>query len=1058
MSKRGVVLLGALLCVLAIAGSAFAQEQSGSIQGTVKDASGAVLPGATVEARSPSVVGVNSTTTDDKGVYRFPALPPGRYEVTATLQGFSPTKIGDAIVTLGKNLTIDLTLGVGNVTETVQVKGEAPLIDVKQNSTFSTLQAETIDRIPKGRDFTSVLNQAPGAQAESKAGGTQIDGASGSENRFIVDGMDTTNVLNGTSGRTMLLDFLQEVQVKSSGYNAEFGGATGGVVSVLTKSGSNSIRGLIGTYYQTNKNSLWIGEKRKFNRFDPYNSNLTNLNYVTPDTPYTYFSPLGDIGGPLMKDKIWYYVGIGYTKYSYNEDVTFYGDPNRISRHFDWWSTTNYYNYNLTTQVTNNLRVKFSGSNQRDANRKTSPGFQPQGYVFPDGTVANTNYTTSTFDKNADGSVNQSAYDTRWNKSGGNSMNDVYSGNVDWVVSNTFFVNATGGFFKTNNTTPPEFRGNAITHTFSAANSDSVMTAAGFPTVPAQYQQVNGYTDQPLSSSGTIRNIFTRTFFNGNLTFFKNKGGQHTFKAGVRFERDANDMLIGNAQPRTYLYWGQKYTNQDTGVVSAGTYGYYVVNQIGTTGNVKSDNWAFWLQDSWNVNSKLTINYGVRAENEFIPSYKIAPDALNIKFGFSDKIAPRAGFAYDVKGDGKWKAYGSYGWYYTITPLRLAQGSFGGDHWVDYAWSLNTPDFTSIQCQEGTSGCPGTFLGAIDYRHSSNQVDPLFASYFSRPGMTGIDPNLKPVKTGEFTAGVDHELNPLMSLGVRYVHKWMFRTIEDVGIYVAGNEDYLIANPGEGLAVVMEPLYPTFVTPKTKRDYDSVELRLRRRLANNWSAELSYLWSRLYGNYSGLASSDEGGSGTGRTDPDISRYFDNTIQSYGADGKAVYGLLPTDRAHTIKVQGTYSFNKIGTEIGAFGILESGTPQTSYQRYSGYPVFIYGRNDLGRSPWYSQIDLVVTQPIKLGRNRRLLLQANVDNLFDQGTWTGLYNVYSGYGPAPYRDSITLTMPPAVLYNPSGYDPAAIAAAYTGTLRKNPLYLTPNIFQGRRQLRVSAKFSF
>ncbi|MEI6669366.1 MAG: carboxypeptidase regulatory-like domain-containing protein [Acidobacteriota bacterium] len=1057
MTKRGVVLFGALLCVLAIAGAAFAQEQTGSIQGVVKDSSGAVLPGATVEAKSPNSVGTSSTVTDDKGVYRFPALPPGVYEISATLQGFNPAKLAGISVTLGKSLTVELTLAVGAVSETVQVKAEAPLIDVKQNATFATIQADTIDRIPKGRDFQTILKTAPGAQDESKAGGIQVDGASGSENRFVIDGMDTTAMSNGLSGKTLLLDFIQEVQVKSSGYNAEFGGATGGVVSAITKSGSNSIRGQVGTYYQSNTNSFWIGEKRKFNRFDPYNTNLTNLNYVVPDTPWTYMSPLGDIGGPVFKDKLWYYAGVGYTKNSYNEDVTFYGDPNRVSRHFDWWSTAKYYNYNLTTQVTNNLRVKFSGQNQRDANRKTAPGFQPQGYVFPDGTAAASNYTTSTFDKNADGSVNQTAYDSRWTKQGGNSMSDIYSGNVDWVITNTFFVNASGGYYHTNSWSPAEFRGNDTRHVFNTSNSDSAMIANGFTTVPSQYQQVNGYSDV-ISSFGTVRNDYTRKFFNANLTFFQNLAGQHTFKAGARFEQFGNDVLNGNAKPVINLYWGTKYINPDTGVASAGTYGYYAVNQTGTIGKVQSNNWSLWFQDSWSVNNKLTVNAGIRAETENIPSYKVAADALNISFKLKDKIAPRLGFAYDVKGDGKWKAYGSYGWYYTITPLNLARGAFGGDHWIDYSWTLNTADFSSINCGEGTSGCPGTFLGSTDYRHSSNQVDPLFATYFNRPGMTGIDPNLKPVKTGEFTAGVDHELGPLMSVGVRYVHKWMFRTIEDIGIYVSGNEDYLIGNPGESLGAVMEPAYPAFVTPKAKRNYDSVELKLRRRLANNWSGEVSYLWSRLFGNYSGLTSSDEGGGGAGRTDaPNTTRYWDNTVQSFNAAGQAVYGNLPTDRPHAVKVQGTYDF-KTGTSVGAFFIVQSGIPQTTVVRFTGYPVFVYGRGDLGRSPVYSQMDLVASQEVRFGKSRRLVFQANIDNLFDQSTWYGLYNVSSGYGPQPYRDSITLSMPPGVLYQTGGYSVANIVSSYKGTLRTNPLYTTPNIFQGRRAVRLSIKFAF
>ena len=1069
MRSRSTALVGVLLCVLAFAGGAYAQEQTGAIQGTVKDASGSVLPGVTVEARSPAAVGVSNAVTDTQGIYRFPALPPGTYEVTATLQGFAPAKVGDAVVTLGKMLTIDLVLKIAGVSEQVTVTGESsPLIDVKQNAAFATIQRQTIERIPKGRDFQSILRQAPGAQDESKSGGIQVDGASGSENRFIIDGMDTTQLQNGTSGKTMLLDFVQEVQVKSSGYNAEFGGATGGVVNVLTKSGSNNFHGQAGTYFQ---NDSMYGKRRTFARFNPENSATRETGLVNPNTDWTYTSPLGDFGGPIMKDRLWFYAGVGYTKNNYTRDAIFKTDPSKTNRHFTWWDDAKYYNYNISTHVSNNLRVKFTGSNQRNANRRTAPPLQPDNAVdlvastiYPSG-VPSKGMTLSPFD-NIGGVINQTAFDKRWVSQGSNSTNDVFSGNVDWVIKPTFFVNVSAGSYRTNGTTPPEFRGDQIVHTFSGANSDSEMTSKGFPTVPAQFQQPSGYADNP-SSSGTVRNIFTRRFLNANATFFASMKGQHTFKTGMRFERFGNDVLNGNAKPRVTVFWGQSYTNPDTNVTSSGKYGYYTLNQTGTIGKVFSNNYSFWVQDSWDVTSRLTINAGVRTENEHVPSFKDQkqfPDALSITFGFKDKIAPRLGFAYDVKGDGKWKTYGSYGWFYDITKLELPRGSFGGDHWVDYTWTLDDPDFTKIQCGEGTTGCPGRFIGpgnGYDFRHSSNQTDPFFEEYFNRPGMTGIDPNMKPVKTGEFTGGVEHELNPLMSLGVRYVHKWMFRTIEDVGILYKGVEDYLISNPGEGLAVNMEPQFPNAVVPKPKRNYDGLEFRLNRRWSNNWTAQVSYLYSRLYGNYSGLASADE----NGRVSPNVNRYFDHTVMAYGAEGKVIYGLLPTDRPHTVKVYGAYDF-KWGTAVGANWFIESGTPQTTVFLFSGYPVHALGRGDLGRSPVLSQLDLNISQEFKLPGRTRVQFLLNIDNVLDQDTWTNLY-APRGYGPQKYvaktgaaGSGVVLKAPfPELLAGP--YDPEALVASFIaggGNLMLNPFYTLPNSFQGRREMRFQARITF
>jgi hypothetical protein len=299
---------------------------------------------------------------------------------------------------------------------------------------------------------------------------------------------------------------------------------------------------------------------------------------------------------------------------------------------------------------------------------------------------------------------------------------------------------------------------------------------------------------------------------------------------------------------------------------------------------------------------------------------------------------------------------------------------------------------------------------------------------------------------------------------VRYVHKWMFRTIEDTGIYVQGSEDYLIANPGEGLAVTMEPAYPAFPTPKPKRNYDGLELRLNKRFSNNWSGQLSYLYSRLYGNYSGLASADE----NGRVSPNVNRYYDNTVMSYGSDGKAVYGLLPTDRPHTFKASGAYEF-KWGTTVGANWFVESGIPQTTVVRITGYPVFVYGRGDLGRTPVLSQLDLNLMQEFKLPGHSRIMVGANIDNALDQDRYTAYYPA-SSYGPTPYISNtggygnVNLSfnpVPPAVIYQPGGYDVNKIVADYIaggGNLKANPFYKTPASFQGRRVIRLQAKITF
>jgi len=143
--------------LLALAMPALAQEQRGAIEGVVKDASGAVMPGVTVEAKNTSVGSVVSTVTDANGVFRFPALAAGTYEVTASLQGFNTAKNSAVPITLGQIKKVDFTLAVAGVTESVQVTGESPLVDVRQSARSTSIRGEQIDLLPKGRDFTTLV-------------------------------------------------------------------------------------------------------------------------------------------------------------------------------------------------------------------------------------------------------------------------------------------------------------------------------------------------------------------------------------------------------------------------------------------------------------------------------------------------------------------------------------------------------------------------------------------------------------------------------------------------------------------------------------------------------------------------------------------------------------------------------------------------------------------------------------------------------------------------------------------------------------------------------------
>ena len=227
--------------------------------------------------------------------------------MTANLSGFAPAKVSNIDLRLGQQLTINMTLNPSGVTETIQVVGESPLIAITQSARSTSIRDEEIEKMPKGRDFVSLVTQAPARTWRAKSGtdAIMIDGSSGGENRWIIDGAEATNIQSGAQGKQMVTDFVEEVQVKSSGYTAEYGGSTGGVINVLSKSGSNQWRGdalrvLLGRPLDS--------DPRPTLRLVPTNDRASE--YVTyPKDAYDRSEPGFNLGGPIVKDKVWFFAG-----------------------------------------------------------------------------------------------------------------------------------------------------------------------------------------------------------------------------------------------------------------------------------------------------------------------------------------------------------------------------------------------------------------------------------------------------------------------------------------------------------------------------------------------------------------------------------------------------------------------------------------------------------------------------------------------------------------------------------------------------------------------------
>jgi hypothetical protein len=986
-----------LLVLAVLAVPAFAQEQRGSIEGVVRDASGAVLPGATVDASS-NVGQPTSTVSDSLGVYRFPSLAPGNYKVTANLQGFVAREVVDVRVGLGQIKKVDFSLPLSGVTETVQVTAETPLVDVRQSSRQSNIRAEQVELLPKGRDFTSLVTQAPGANQESKLGGLSIDGASAGENRYIIDGIETTNLQNGTSGKNVIVDFIEEVQVKSSGYTAEFGGATGGVINAVTKSGTNDFHG---TALYNYEGSSLEGARRPTLRTSLSNSNAAE--YVDyPKDGRTRHEPGFALGGPIAKNRMWFF-GAYQPAITTNErsvNTSTAANPAAASANQSQDVKVQYITGNVTSQLSDSTRLRIAYNNSGSQTSGLLPslnGLDPAGTQY--GKVSDfPNYSVS--------------------------------GNLDWVASSKLLFGIRGGYYKSdqndsNVTEVPLYR-------WTTTNN------IGYLDVPASLQAATGFQSIPTGANTKVTfDQQTRMYFQADSTVYAKMGGDHQFKFGVQADNVGNKVNNGESRQRVSIFWNQALSG------SRGTYGYYSVrsNAVSprqgfiTEGDISTTNIGLFAQDAWTINSKLTVNVGVRTERERVPTYTTGSDIpeFGIEFGFGTKLAPRAGFAYDIKGDGNWKLFGSWGIFYDIFKLELPRGSFGGDKWLEYYYTMDTFNWnTLVDSANCPPACPGTLFRTTDFRH------PSF-------GSDAIDPDLKPMKQQEMTFGLDHQLNDAMSVGVHYVHKQVDRAIEDTGALDANsNEIYIIANPGEGLTEIAN-ITPRVNLPKPVRDYDSVEFALEKRMRNNWYIRPSYLWSRLYGNYSGLSQSDE----NGRTSPNVGRLWDYPLMMFQDGGTAALGPLATDRPHQFKTQFIYQFD-MGTSIGVNEYVASGLPvsrEIGIYPGNNLPVNYLGRGSDGRTPMFSQTDLYVQHTINMAGGRNLQVSFNVLNLFNQDTTVGRFSTYQ-------QGNNSVTPNETAFYSGT----QTLASLIPTQAVKDPRFLMDNAFQAPVQARFGIKFLF
>jgi hypothetical protein len=1024
MRLRHLVLF---LALAMLASPLAAQERFGGLTGTVTDTSKLAVPGATVTAVNNATGAVRTAVTGTDGTYRISELQPGRYTVSIELAGFQKATVTDAIVLLGKDFPVSAELKPGAVTEVVNVTGEIEKqIDLKDVTLSHNVTEEEFDRMPKARSFQGLALTAPGVNQGVIEGGFQVNGASGAENSFTVDGITTNSLLYGSSRQDTVFEYLQEVQVKTGGIDAQYGGALGGVISAVTKSGGNAFHGEAHYYYFGNGFGAGPVPRLVLSPLD----DTTVIHLQDTKQVNNNNEPGGSIGGPILKDRLFFFGSYSPRLVNRTNNYLFANgtDPGSIDL-----STTATQAFGKLTYSKNRLQANFGVLATPLSTTGTLPTLN--------GTVPDSQTSSkASFNSNAGRGFDQNQYNV--------------SGDVAIWLGKSSYLTVRGGFFSDN------YVDTGIPNTTSVT---WISPSFGIPGLPPSLQQPVGFQNTPqaqISLKDTTRTGLFQADYNESFS----AAGTHLIKGGFGVRHTTND--VDSSFPGGYvrINWGASFTSGVAGVgTGKGAYGYYEVNDRGTRGLVTANMPSLYIQDAWTIKNRLTLNLGIRTESETIPSFRPNIQETAFHFGYGDKLAPRLGAAYDVRGDGRMKVFGSWGRYFDWVKYELARGSFGGDVWNIYYRALDTTDVFNLSL----NNMPGRDLWnpSVPGAYRDRRV----------PNFNTVDPNLKPMYQDATNVGFEMQLNPTTVFGATYVHNKLTRTIEDVGsLDAGGNEIYFAANPGEGIATTMfaTGLTGPTPTPKPLRQYDALELTLNRRFSKNWFASANVTFSRLYGNYAGLANSDEittptngvgsataqqQGTSVARAGTSAGRAWDLDELEWDSRGNLnPEGRLATDRPVVAKLYGSYAF-PFGTQIGAFEYVGSGTPMTTYvNSLNQIPVIVFGRGDMGRTPTLSRTDLLVSHEFGAMRQQKIRIELNILNLFNQKTPTHLFNCLNkGCGVA--RADAAMDLSGTDLRK--GYDVnALLLATPAGKNAYDNRYGQPDLWQTGTAGQFSVKFLF
>ncbi|MGH8156808.1 MAG: carboxypeptidase regulatory-like domain-containing protein [Rhodanobacter sp.] len=1006
---------------------------------SAQSASGAIFGQAGSVANSSIVIenvdtGLTRTIpVDSAGRYRATSLPTGKYKVTLQREGTVVSTRDDVVVSIAGGTEVSFasaSAAESKELEGVTVSASAPPpIDVSSVDTRTVFSADQLSKLPMARDVSAVALLAPSVVTNSAYGVPSFGGSASSENAYYINGYAVTNPLTAIGFSTLPFDAIDEMQVLTGGYGAEFGRSTGGVINVTTKRGTNEWKGAVATF--------WSPEALRANPRNVYYPNTgfypktdgTLLTYRNQNQYYT--STYGaSLGGPLIKDRLFIYMSGEINKEVGNSVDVNSTNPTAANGYND-------YRYKMPRWIT---KIDW---NINDSN------------ILELTALSDTkSYTSalSAFDY-ADDSHNNVQSGGRYTKNGG----ELYIGKYTGYITDNLTVSALYGE-------------QTLKHVNEPWHYDANCPRLSGNT--AAVNQMPGITYNPTCQFSTTvlpTGVKAMDETKGGRLDIEYRVGDHSIRIGA--DEQKAHSITGDMYAGSYLWVFQQTADKNAAINSglgvgapsaaggsgAGVAGptpnkgYFVRRQYYTHfADVQVDQSSQYIEDRWQVNNNLLLSLGLR--NEQFTNYN--GDGVSF-VSQRHQLAPRLGASWDVFGDATLKVFGNAGRYHLAPPNNVAvRGAAASLYTMEYFTYTGTDPVTGAPT--GLVNIPvdqskGYTCGGTDAVSSNLECGE------SPDPRTVAAKNMKSHFQDEYILGMQQMLTPAFNWGAKVTYRTLRSAIDDTCTPTLGGACFLF-NPGVANTFDEEQSDGSFkeVTytnaelgfPKLKRKYIALDLYAEHPFDGKWYGKVEYTLSHNFGNTEGQLASDLDTGTGGQADVSQTQDWDLPQLMVGAGGN-----LPNDRRHQIKAFGYY---QIAPEwrVGGTAVITSGRPNSCNSFYPTADAGLYQ----GAYYHFCGIAGSDTAPGTKG-----YAPPSADYRFSPrgsaGTtpWTYTFNVNVSYTPNWANKNLTLQMDVLNVFNrqiAQGYVQGYATDRVTpsSTYGQDLNYTTP------RQIRLSAEYDF